>query len=110
MNSPIRGVLINFRVQAQIQGNLTDSRVQVPSDTLNSHNLRFRACRTVTRARPPAAAGARRFLLFSFLSCWLGGRLWSGGPGVRFPRATRPLGSRTKPTKVLAAIAMKHRD
>ncbi len=30
MKSPIRGFLTSFRVQVQIQGNLTGSRVQVP--------------------------------------------------------------------------------
>ena len=32
MNPPFRGFLTCFRVQAQIQGNLTDFRVQVPPD------------------------------------------------------------------------------
>jgi hypothetical protein len=41
MNFPIRGFLTSFRVQAQIQGNLTDFRVQVPSDTLNPHDFWF---------------------------------------------------------------------
>ena len=54
MNSPIRGFLTSFRVQAQIQGNLTAVGVQV-SDTLKPHERPF----TGMLDRHPSSASGR---------------------------------------------------